>query len=341
MISRRTFLKGSAATGLATALGSLACGRSDPWEPQAYRKPPKSPVSLFRAESYDEALIEDLITRGLRDHGFPVEGKKVLLKPNLVEWSPDRPINTNPAVVAAAVEAVRRLGAKEVVVAEGPGHRRDTEYLLKASGLGEVLNHLKVPFVDLNTDPYRSVRLASRYIGQTILFLPTTLLAADLIISMPKLKTHHWVGATLSLKNLLGTLPGAKYGWPKNAIHWWGIEKTILDVNATVKPAFAIVDGVVGMEGDGPIFGRPKETKVLAMGSDLVAVDASCARLMGLVPERITYLAEASRFLGNVEQSAIPQRAEPLDAFRQDFAVLDTFTHLVSDREHMAGRASH
>jgi uncharacterized protein (DUF362 family) len=177
--------------------------------------------------------------------------------------------------------------------------------------------------------------------------LPATLLAADLIISMPKLKTHHWVGATLTMKNLLGIIPGAKYGWPKNAIHWWGIEKTILDVNATVKPAFAIVDGVVGMEGDGPIFGRAKETKALVMGPDLVAVDASCARVMGLVPERITYLAEANRFLGNIEQSAIPQRAESLEDFRQNFAVLDTFAHLRSDGfgsaagKPASGRASH
>lgn len=328
MITRRTFLKGSAAAGLTVALGPLACGRAEPWEPRAYRKTARSPVSLFRADTYDEALLEDLIVRGLGNHGLAVAGKRVLLKPNLVEWYPNRPVNTHPAVVGAAVEAVRRLGAREVVVAEGPGHRRDTEYLLEASGLGETLSHLRVPFVDLNIDPYKPVRLASRYTGQSSLFLPTTLLASDLVISLPKLKTHHWVGATLAMKNLLGTLPGAKYGWPKNAIHWWGIEKTILDVNATVRPAFAIVDGVVGMEDDGPIFGRPKSAGVLVMGPDLVAVDTTCARLMGLRPERIVYLAEASRFLGNLEEAAIPQRAEPLEAFQYDFAVIETFEHL-------------
>jgi uncharacterized protein (DUF362 family) len=311
-------------------LGPLGCGKAEPWDLKAFRKPSRSPVSLFRAESYDEALLVDLITRGLSDQGISVAGKRVLIKPNLVEWSPERPINTDPAVVGAAVESIRRLGAKDVVVAEGPGHRRDTEYLLDASGLGEVLAHLGTSFVDLNIDPYRSVRLASRYIGQTFISLPVTLLAADIVISMPKLKTHHWVGATLSMKNLLGTLPGAKYGWPKNAIHWWGIEKTILDVNASLRPTFAIVDGIVGMEGDGPIFGRAKETKLLAMGADLVAVDATCARVMGLMPEKMAYLAEASRFLGNMEEDSTPQRAEPLEAFRQDYAVLESFTHIKS-----------
>ena len=153
MITRRTFLKGSAAAGLAAALGPVACGRADPWEPRAYRKGARSPVSLFRAETYDEALLEDLIFRGLRDHGLALAGKRVLLKPNLVEWYPDRPVNTHPALVGASVEALRRLGAREVVVAEGPGHRRDTEYLLEASGLGETLAHLRAPFVDLNIDP--------------------------------------------------------------------------------------------------------------------------------------------------------------------------------------------
>ncbi|MFQ5893655.1 MAG: DUF362 domain-containing protein, partial [Nitrospinota bacterium] len=331
MITRRTFLTGSAAVGLAAALGPVGCGR-EPWEPRAYRKTALSSVSLFRAEVYDEALLEDLIVRGLTDHALAVEGKRVLLKPNLVEWHPDHPVNTHPAVVGAAVEAVRRLGAREVVVAEGPGHRRDTEYLLEASGLAETVRRLRVPFVDLNVDPYEPVRPPSRYTGQPALFMPATLLAADLVISMPKLKTHHWVGATLSMKNLLGTLPGAKYGWPKNAIHWWGIEKTILDVNATVGPAFAIVDGVVAMEGDGPVYGQAKSAGVVAMGPDCVAVDATCARLMGLKPERIAYLAEASRFLGNLEEAAIPQRAEALETFQNDFTILDVFAHLKDEK---------
>ncbi len=76
---------------------------------------------------------------------------------------------------------------------------------------------------------------------------------------------------------------------------------------------------------------RPKaQAGVVAMGPDLVAVDTTCARIMGLRPERIAYLAEASRFLGNLEEAAIPQRAEPLEAFQDDFAVLEAFAHLKS-----------
>ena len=74
---------------------------------------------------------------------------------------------------------------------------------------------------------------------------------------MPKMKTHHWAGVTLSLKNCFGCLPGRVYGWPKNALHWVGIDKAILDVAGAVRPGYAIVDGIVAMEGNGPIDGTP------------------------------------------------------------------------------------
>ena len=81
------------------------------------------------------------------------------------------------------------------------------------------------------------------------------MLTADVFISLPKMKTHHWAGATLSLKNLFGTLPGICYGWPKNELHWRGIPNSIVDIALTQTPHLAIVDGIVGMEGDGPLVG--------------------------------------------------------------------------------------
>ncbi len=88
-----------------------------------------------------------------------------------------------------------------------------------------------------------------------------------MVISLPKLKTHHWAVATLSLKNLFGTLPGICYGWPKNELHWRGIDNSIVDIALTRTPDLAIVDGIVGMEGDGPLNGTPKPMGVLVMGT--------------------------------------------------------------------------
>src|SRR5207237_6295096 len=117
----------------------------------------------------------------------PLKGKRVVLKPNLVEYHRDKVINTNPHVVAAAIELCRREEAAEIIVAEGPGHWRNVEYLVAASGLGDVLRHYKVPFVDLNHDePVQRVNMG-RYTGLEHLYLSQTIATADVVISMPKL----------------------------------------------------------------------------------------------------------------------------------------------------------
>ena len=237
------------------------------------------------AASYD-ADFADLIGRGLRELQIDLRGQRVLLKPNLVEFEPGTVINTHPHVVIGAAIACRRAGAREVVVAEGPGHRRDLEYLLSSTGMLRLLAGEKVPFVDLNHDDVHAVPLRSWFTTLPALSLPQALLQADVVVSMPKLKTHHWAGITCSMKNLFGVVPGAVYGWPKNLLHFRGIDESILDLVATVRPHLAIVDGVVGMEGDGPIMGTPKTAGVILMGRDVVAVDASAARVMGLRPER-------------------------------------------------------
>jgi uncharacterized protein (DUF362 family) len=147
---------------------------------------------------------------------------------------------------------------------------------------------------------------------------------------MPKLKTHHWVGVTLSLKNMFGIVPGCCYGWPKNILHWAGIVSSILDLNSTVRPDFAIVDGIIGMEGNGPIQGSAKPSGVLILGDDPVAVDATCARVMGLEPERIDYLAKAGVLLGHLRPENIRQLGESVASVRTPFAVLPAFQRLVA-----------
>ena len=139
---------------------------------------------------------------------------------------------------------------------------------------------------------------------------------------MAKMKTHHWAGATLSMKNLFGVMPGIYYGWPKNVLHQAGIEQSIVDITATLKPHFAIVDGVIGMEGDGPIMGSPTEAGVIVMGNNLPAVDATCCRVMGIDPDRIDYLREVDQWLGPIHDSYIEQRGESWQDVQHPFALL-------------------
>jgi uncharacterized protein (DUF362 family) len=316
-----------------SALGALypivaACDRSPKWQRDAFRKKENSRVAILSATRYDQAL-KDTIVRGIKLCGLDVKGKRILLKPNLVEFDPKGVINTHPAVIEAAVDSFRGLGAAQVIVAEGPGHRRDNEYLLSASGLYDVIKEHRVRYVDLNTDDVRATPLRSRFTDLKQLYLPESLYNADLLVSMPKLKTHHWVGVTLSLKNMFGVVPGVVYGWPKNILHWQGINNSILDINSSLPlPQFAIVDGIIGMEGNGPLQGQAKSSGVLIFGDDFVAVDATAARLMTLEPQKIDYLAKAGEFLGNLDQEKIQQVGERLDKLQQDFAVIDDFHKL-------------
>jgi uncharacterized protein (DUF362 family) len=324
-ITRRDLLK---ALPLAAVTAGVACRRGPrPYDTANFAVPTTSAVALLPADRYDLDL-SDVVGRGLQLLKVDVRGKRVLLKPNLVEYESDRVINTHPALVAGAAQALLRAGAESIVVAEGPGHRRDIEYLVTSTGFHDHLRDVGVRFVDLNHDDVLEVPLASRFTELGSLKLPVELLQADLVVSMPKLKTHHWAGITCSLKNLFGTVPGAVYGWPKNILHWRGIENSILDLAATIRPGLAIVDGIVGMEGDGPIMGTPKPVGCVVMGSDPVAVDATCARVMGLRPEKMRYLHEAGEFLGNLRSSAIVQRGEPLSRFATSFTVLPAFGEL-------------
>jgi uncharacterized protein (DUF362 family) len=160
-----------------------------------------SRVLILTATEYS-CGIEALLLPAIKAFQLELRGKSVLLKPNLVEHVPGKPVNTHPKLVGAACDCFPRLGAKSVTVAEGPGHERDTELILK---------------------------------------------------------THHWAGVTLSMKNMFGVVPGMKYGWPKNVLHWQGIHESILDVCATVPVHFVIADGIEAMEGNGPLQGEHRK----------------------------------------------------------------------------------
>src|SRR5262249_20838853 len=287
-----------------------------------FRQPPAtSQVHVAPVSDYNADLVD--ILRRQFEHfkpEVPLTGKRVVLKPNLVEYHRNKVINTDPRVIAAVIELCRREGASEVIIAEGPGHWRNLEFLAAESGLGDVLRHYQVPLVDLNHDePVKTLNLG-RLTGLEYLFLTRTVTSAEVFISLPKLKTHHWAGATLSLKNLFGTLPGICYGWPKNELHWRGIPNSIVDIALTQTPHLAVVDAIVGMEGDGPLNGTARKVGALVMGTDLVAVDATCCRLMGLPAERIAHLALAAlKKLGRLREAEVAQLGEAVSAPGQPF----------------------
>ncbi len=313
---RRTFIW----TGLGLAAAGAGYGIYRWLSPRA-----RTRTFIGKAADY-QVDFGRLISTGLKELGLKkaeVKGKRILLKPNLVEALPGIQVTTNPAVVIGAAEAFRRLGAGEVVVAEGSANTTDTFRLLDLAGYSTDLPGAKLKFVDLNYDDVKAVSNAGGRTGLRHLMLPRTVLEADWIVSMPKMKTHHWAGVSLAMKNLLGTMPGSFYGWPKNVIHQVGIQKTILDINSTVRSHFSIVDGVVGMDGDGPIMGRPRPAGVIVMGRLPASVDATCCRVMEIDPERVGYLSASRGRFGPINIGRIVQRGETIDAVKTRFTLLD------------------
>jgi uncharacterized protein (DUF362 family) len=316
--NRRHLLRSLLAVNAGIALNSLFSG--------CVSSQSSADVFIGKAGDYN-AEIASLIRSGFHELNVSEEeirGKRILLKANIVEPHLGREhIVTHPTVVLAAAEAFSALGAAEIIVAEGAGHCRDTYRILEESRFDTILGDPKIKFIDLNYDAWQTAPNAGGKTHLRSFFLPATLKQVDWIVSMPKIKTHHWAGVTLSMKNLFGVLPGSFYGWPKNVLHTAGIINSIVDINATVRPHFAIADGIVGMQGDGPIMGSAKKSGIIVMGRNLPAVDATCARCMGINPGKVEYLAAVDQWLGPIRESRIRQRGESWKSVRTDFQLLD------------------
>jgi uncharacterized protein (DUF362 family) len=304
-MNRRTFLRLAALTGIGLAatlvyratppVGFLTFSR---WQLLGLKKRflgTPSIVALGQSASYKADLLTNLRTLWKQAEMPDVRGKRVLIKPNLVDYLEDFPVTTAPEMVAAVADLLFELGAGEVIVGDGSAFRRETWPIVEASGLAAVLAKRDLKFIDLNYDDPQAVPVRDKWLNRSSIFwLPRHVLKSDVIISLPKLKTHHWAGVSLSLKNLLGVVPGAKYGWPKNIIHVNGIPLSIIGIYKILPPVLSVIDGIIGMEGDGPLFGRPVPHGLLAVGRDPVSVDVTCARLMGFSLESIPHLKLAA-----------------------------------------------
>jgi uncharacterized protein (DUF362 family) len=286
---------------------------------QLQKLKPASVVGIGQSASYDEDLLSSL--RDLWDLSeMPaVDGKTILVKPNMLDVIGENIATTHPKIVAAIVDLLVNLGAKALAVGDGSFFRRDTCSVAKNCGLIELLEARNIDFIDLNYDELIPIRVRDGWIRNTdTLWLPRHVVEADFIVSVAKLKTHHWAGVTLSLKNLLGVIPGSRYGWAKNIIHINGINATILGLYQSLPPVISIVDGIIGMEGNGPLFGKPVQHGLLAMGSDPLAVDVICAQLMGFSIDSIPYLNGAA-FAGIGQAQKIETRGIPLEQMQKHY----------------------
>lgn len=283
----------------------------------------QSSVYIAPVGRYEDLTVEALYL-GIKQYSLVnrCKGKTVLLKPNLVEYASQFPINTDPYFLGLIIELYRELGAARIIVAEGPGHRRDTLHLLYQTGIAKVLADRKVDFLDLNVSHILNIPNLGGFTDLPQFYIGGLAQSIDIIVSLPKLKTHHFTGLTASLKNLMGMAAGAVYGWPKNLFHVNELDKSIADLYLSIKPHFTIIDGVVAMAGNGPLHGEPFPLGAVIMAEDFAAADATCAELIGLAPFKIGFLKRLSEKGFSIERELIRQIGEPVEPLRKKIPLL-------------------
>ncbi|MDR7868434.1 MAG: DUF362 domain-containing protein [Sporomusaceae bacterium] len=251
-------------------------------------------VAAVKVDSYTYEEVERGLNEALGLIGgierFVAPGDKVLVKPNMLEGlPPEKAVTTHPEVLRALLLAVRAGGAKPFV-GDSPG----TTGTLKAAekcGLAAVCRELAVPLVpfDATVDiPYPAGATVQKFA------LATPFAAADKVISLAKMKTHTFMGITGAAKNMFGFIVGMR----KAQFHLRmqarpEFAAMLIDLASLVKPALSIIDGIVGMEGNGPRNGRPVNAGVILAGADCFAVDLVMAEIMGFDPARLPLVALA------------------------------------------------
>ena len=244
-----------------------------------------------------EAAVEQLLGQ-LPAAALLAPGKKVLLKPNLLSGTaPEKAVTTHPAVVAAVIRAAKRRGvaACDITVADSPGGPHASGLVKaawKASGIAAVCAS---EGVNLYTGTASGEAPKAQGAKRRFTLLEPVL-AADVIVDLPKLKTHMMTGLTAATKNLFGCIPGLqKAEWHMRCPQKDAFGEMLVDLLLTVKPAFAVLDAVVAHEGNGPSGGSPRPLGFLAAAQDPLSMDLAMCAVIGVEPERVPYLAAAQR----------------------------------------------
>jgi uncharacterized protein (DUF362 family)/Pyruvate/2-oxoacid:ferredoxin oxidoreductase delta subunit len=253
----------------------------------------KTTVALVRCASYDAATLDRSVAEAAELAELPdVRGASVLLKPNILNvCSPDQAVATRGEVLAAFARLLKARGASRIMAGESPGWQSQ-DAAARKSGILAACESEGVEWLDFS----ESVEVASPEGKRVRRFaLASALEEADILVSLPKLKTHRLMRYTGAMKNLFGLVPGLG----KSAFHLrfplpedFGL--MLVDLVAAAKPAFSLMDAVVSMEGEGPANGRPVKTGLLLASRDPLALDWIASSVIGYDPLELPYLVDAA-----------------------------------------------
>src|SRR2546425_6757727 len=222
----------------------------------------------------------------------------VVVKPNLCTAVPDKTAssNTDPALTAAVCEMLLSR-TRRIVLGESDGLRQKAQEAFAASGYVEMARRLDIPLVNFTESP--RVTVACEPAGD--IELPRILLEADVVITLPVLKTHALTYFTGAIKNQGGCLPQHN----RILLHKH-LDPLLATLHRVLRPKLAIMDGIIGMEGRGPANGKPRRMDVVLASRDGVALDATAMRLIGLEPARAQHLVLTARQgLGRIDADSI------------------------------------
>lgn len=264
-----------------------------------------SVVSVVRTEGNTESCIADAVRESIRLIGGMEDiihpGDLVLIKPNLVAVPKNRLSGavTRWEVCKAIADMVREIGA-EAVIAESSAAGVITEEVITAVGYDR-LRDQGYQVISLDDSPKAVLEVPQGKVFPNMALFELVK-KADVIISVPVMKTHDQTEVTLSLKNMKGTLQDIQ----KKEFHKQGLLEAVVDLNERLRPALTVIDGTVGQEGLGPIFGTPVEMGLVIASKDLVAADAVTGKIMGYDPEEVMITKHAAaRGLGEMDLSRI------------------------------------
>ena len=244
-------------------------------------------VGIERCSSYNYEEVYKALKKAAELAGNPdLAGKTVLLKPNILfDTPPEKAITTHPVFVEAAIRLAGEWGAKRILVGDSPG-LQGPGFSGKVSGIGEAVKKTGAEWVDFSKDkidiPCPEGKVMKKFT------LTKAVSDADFIISLPKLKTHQLMYFTGAMKNNFGLVPSIM----KSALHvrFPGREpfaSMLVDLNMAVKPGYAIMDAITGMEGPGPSAGNPRSVGLILASSNQLAIDVAACGIIGYPPGAI------------------------------------------------------
>jgi uncharacterized protein (DUF362 family) len=243
-------------------------------------------VFLSQQRRYDVGEIRSRLEEALETLNERPSGRHAVIKPNLVnQFGRASGTTTHPSIVEAIHGALRDRGFTDIAIADGPSINRPVDEVFDASGMRELALRLGVELVDLNQAPRRMLSWPYGEIG-----LPILILDADYYVNVPKMKTHVRSGVSLSLKNQQGI---CDYQEKRNN-HKRGVDEPLGELGKVLWPNLIVLDGVEGMEGNGPTHGKRNRPGVFAVGTDPVEFDTVVARVMGFRPEEVPMISYAT-----------------------------------------------